>query len=268
MSDLVFDARVSAQEDLGSDIRLLRLTVPRSLEGFRAGQFFHIQVDPGPLPLFRRAYSILAARGKEVEVLYKVAGFGTKLLARRAPGEAISVVGPLGNSFTPPEEDEVAVMVAGGVGLPPVLRWSENLFESGWKADRQVMLYGARDAGEIVLRDRLAKLGLRVEYATDDGSLGHRGRITELLAREHEQATLKGLKVHYYACGPAAMLAACAGFTKATGVKGELALETAMPCGTGVCLGCIVPCQVGDQMRYKRTCVEGSIFDASEVVWP
>ncbi len=268
MSDLVFDARVAAQEDLGSDIRLLRLSVPRSLEGFRAGLFLHIQVDPGPLPLFRRAYSILAAHGKEVEVLYKVSGAGTKLLARRAPGESISVVGPLGNSFTSPAKDEVAVMVAGGVGLPPVLRWSENLFEAGWAANRQVMLYGARDSGELVLRDRIAKLGVRTEYATDDGSFGHRGRITELLAREHEKAGAQGLKVRYYACGPAAMLASCAEFSKNTGVQGELALETAMPCGTGVCLGCIVPCHQGDQIRYKRTCMEGPIFDAGEVVWP
>jgi dihydroorotate dehydrogenase electron transfer subunit len=107
-----------------------------------------------------------------------------------------------------------------------------------------------------------------VEYATDDGSVGHRGRITELLAREHEKAGAAGLKVRYYACGPAAMLSACAQFSQRTGVRGELALETAMPCASGVCLGCIVPCTNGDHTVYKRTCWDGPIFDAREVVWP
>lgn len=268
MTDLVFDARVVAHLDLGADVRILRLSVPHSLEGFRAGRFLHIQVDPGPLPLFRRAYSILSAHGNEVEVLFKLAGAGTRLLARRGIGEAISVVGPLGNSFTPPASDETAVLVAGGVGLPPVLRWAENLLEAGCQADHQVMLYGARHAGELVLRDRLAALGLRVEYSTDDGSFGYHGRVTELLSRELERAVAQGRGIRYYACGPASMLASCAQFTERTGVHGELSLETPMPCGTGVCLGCIVPCRDGDQTRYKRTCMEGSIFSAAEVIWP
>lgn len=268
MSDLVFDALVTANEDIGSDNWILRLSTPKSLEGFRAGAFLHLQVDPGPVPLFRRAYSLLSAQGHEVEVLYKVSGAGTRLLSRRSPGEQISVVGPLGNSFSPPGANEVAVMVAGGVGLPPVLRWAENLCESGVARDRQVILFGARDQGELVLRDRVEKLGIRVEYATDDGSLGYKGRITDLLAREQERAESQGLSLMYYACGPGAMLAACAEFTKQSGVPGELALETPMPCGTGVCLGCIVPCREGDSVVFKRTCIEGPIFRADEVVWP
>jgi dihydroorotate dehydrogenase electron transfer subunit len=268
VSDLVFDARVLANEAIGSDIRVLRLALPRSLEGFRAGLFLHLQVDPGPLPLFRRAYSLLSARGHEAEVLYKVTGAGTRLLAGRAPGESISVVGPLGNSFTAPADGETAVMVAGGVGLPPVLRWVENLQASGFEQGRLVMLYGARDAQELVLRDRVDALGVRVKYATDDGSFGYHGRVTDLLAGEHDAARAAGASIRYYACGPAAMLSACSEFTRRTGVPGELALETPMPCGTGVCLGCIVPCREGDQVVYKRTCWEGPIFDAQEVVWP
>jgi dihydroorotate dehydrogenase electron transfer subunit len=210
----------------------------------------------------------LSARKNEVEVLYKVAGAGTRLLSRRAPGDTISAVGPLGNSFTRPEPDETAVMVAGGVGLPPVLRWAENLRDAGWARDRQVMLYGARNSGELVLRDRVEAVGIRTEYATDDGSFGYYGRIIDLLAREHQAAAAHGGRLRYYACGPGAMLAACGEFTKATGVPGELALETAMPCGTGVCLGCIIPCRDGDQVVFKRTCIEGPIFQAAEVVWP
>lgn len=268
VSDLVFDAHVAANEELGADIWILRLSTPHSLEGFKAGAFLHIQVDPGPVPLFRRAYSILAARKNEVEVLYKLAGAGTRILSRRFPGEAISVLGPLGNSFAQPQPDETAVMVAGGVGLPPVLRWAENLCTAGFSRDRQVILYGARNCGELVLRDRVESTGVRVEYATDDGSLGYRGRVIDLLAREQVRVHSRGERLRYYACGPSAMLAACTEFTSRTGVPGELALETPMPCGTGVCLGCIVPCHLGQEVVYKRTCMEGPIFDASEVMWP
>lgn len=268
MSDLVFDARVLANEPIGSDIWILRLATPRSLEGFRAGEFLHIQVDPSPWPLFRRAYSILSAHRQEAEVLYKVTGTGTRLLSRRARGESVSVVGPLGNSFTPPGPAEEAVMVAGGVGLPPVLRWLESLKDAGVARERMVLLYGARDAAELVLRDRVQATGVRVEYATDDGSLGYHGRITDLLPKEHQVAAARQARVRYYACGPGAMLAACSKFTEASGVPGELALETPMPCGTGICLGCVVACRDGKDVVFKRTCIDGPIFSAGDVVWP
>ena len=268
MSDLVFDARVLANDEIGSDIWILRLSTPRSLETFRAGAFLHIQVDPGQVPLFRRAYSILSARHQEAEVLYKVAGAGTRLLSRHTAGDTVSVVGPLGNSFTTPGPDEMAVMVAGGVGLPPVLRWIENLSASGVARDRMVMLYGARNEGELVLRDRVLATGVRVEYATDDGSFGYHGRVTDLLSKEHEAASARKARMRYYACGPAAMLSACSGFTEKSLVPGELALETPMPCGTGICLGCVVPCRSGDEVVFKRTCIDGPIFSAGDVLWP
>ena len=270
MSDLVFDAQVVGNEDIGSDIWILRLSTPQSYEGFAAGAFFHIQVDPGGQPLFRRAYSILAAHGRETEILYKVAGAGTLLLSQKRAGDVVSVVGPLGNTFGELTTGQRAILVAGGVGLPPILRWAENLLERGIDPRTIVFAYGARDAGELALRDRVEALGVRVRYATDDGSLGHHGRITDLLLREIDAAEENHAIVTYYACGPGAMLAACSVVTQQTGVEGELALETPMPCGTGVCLGCIVPCRTDgeDGTLFRRTCIDGPILPASEVVWP
>jgi dihydroorotate dehydrogenase electron transfer subunit len=273
VSDLVFDARVVAHDDIGADIWILRLETPHSFVGFAAGAFLHLQVDPGPQPLFRRAYSILSARDHEVEILYKVMGAGTRLLNRRRPGDTLSALGPLGNTFQAPKQGERAVLLAGGVGMPPILRWAENLLARGVSADRVVFAYGARNADELVLRDRVEALGVRVVYATDDGSLGHKGRITEVLRTEMEEAARARDQVRYYACGPGAMLAACSRITEQTGTPGELALETPMPCGTGVCLGCIIPCRSdatagGENAVFKRTCIDGPIFDAGVVLWP
>jgi dihydroorotate dehydrogenase electron transfer subunit len=273
VSDLVFDARVIANDDIGADIWILRLETHRSFVGFAAGAFLHLQVDPGPQPLFRRAYSLLSARDHEVEILYKVMGAGTRLLSTRRPGETLSALGPLGNSFQSPKENERAVLLAGGVGMPPILRWAENLLDQGVAPGRIVFAYGARTADELALRDRVEALGVRVVYTTDDGSLGHHGRITEVLQAEADDAAKSAEQVRYYACGPGAMLAACSRITEQAGTPGQLALETAMPCGTGVCLGCIIPCRsdvatAGEEAVFKRTCIDGPIFDAGVVLWP
>jgi dihydroorotate dehydrogenase electron transfer subunit len=269
MSGLVFSSRVLANDPITGDLYLLRLRTDRDLSAVGAGAFLHLKVDAGPHPFFRRAYSLLSATETEVEILYKVTGTGTRLLCRRRPGESVSVVGPLGNSFTAPAAGEQVVLVAGGVGLPPVLRWAQQLRQAGVDPERLLFLYGARDQGELVLRERVDRLAIPTEYATDDGSFGFGGRITDLLLKAVRSAHQNQTPLRYYACGPEPMLAACAGITGREGVPGELALETPMPCGSGVCLGCIVPCRgkAKGKPEYRRTCVDGPVFDAAEVLW-
>jgi dihydroorotate dehydrogenase electron transfer subunit len=270
MSELVFTAEVRANDRVCGDLYLLRLHTGRDLSGAGAGAFLHLKVDAGPYPLFRRAYSLLSATATEVEILYKVTGTGTRLLRRHRAGDTISALGPLGNSFTLPAAGERAVCVAGGVGLPPVLRWAQQLVHAGVTSERLLFLYGARNQAELILRDRLDRLGIPAEYATDDGSYGFHGRITDLLLKAVRSARQNATPLRYYACGPAPMLAECARITEREDVPGELALETPMPCGSGVCLGCIVPCRGESEAKpeYRRTCVDGPVFDAREVLWP
>jgi dihydroorotate dehydrogenase electron transfer subunit len=269
MSELVFAAKVLANDRVSGDLYLLRLRTDSDLSAAGAGAFLHLKVDSGPYPLFRRAYSLLSATDSEVEILYKVTGTGTRLLCRHRAGDTISVMGPLGNSFTPPAATELAVFVAGGVGLPPVLRWAQQLRSKGLAEERSLFLYGARKQAELVLRERVEQLQIPTEYATDDGSFGFNGRITDLLLKAARSARQNHTQLRYYACGPEPMLAACARITGSEGVPGELALETPMPCGSGVCLGCIVPCRVDGKKtpEYRRTCVDGPVFDAGEVLW-
>lgn len=267
---MIFDAEVLANDPIGGDNWILRLSTGHDISDFRAGAFYHLKVDPGPFPLFRRAYSVLSATRDEAEVLYKVTGTGTRLLSRRRAGEAISVMGPLGNTFTPPRADETALLVAGGVGVPPILRWAENLIADGVPKSRIIFLFGARTAKELVLRDRLALLGVPIHYSTDDGTEGYHGRVTDLLGRQCQELKGAGHAERYYACGPGPMLKACTELSLKLDLDGELALETPMPCGSGVCLGCIIPTRSaeGDLPTYRRTCIDGPIFPAREVLWP
>lgn len=266
---MIFDATLAANDQVAPDIWLMRLSTDRDYSDFRAGAFFHVQVDSGPYPLFRRAYSILSASATEAEILYKVAGTGSRLLSRRRPGDVVSVMGPLGNSFTVPQAHEQALLVAGGIGMPPVLRWAENLIGDGVAAERITFIYGARTADDLVLRDRIEGWGVRVLYATDDGSMGTHGFVTDILKQETDALRTAGKSGRFYACGPEPMLAALTRFGTAEDIPGELSLETPMPCGAGVCLGCIIPCKCDDgTTEYKRTCIDGPIFAAQEVVWP
>lgn len=269
MTPTVFDGRVISNELLSRDLWLLRMAVPVDLSGSSAGEFLHVKVDAGDFPLFRRAYSILSATPSEVELLYKVTGVGTGLLRRRAVGDRVSVMGPLGNAFVAPGARELAVCVAGGVGLPPILRWAVELIGKGVPSDRLQFIYGARSVDELVLRDRVDELECTVQYATDDGSCGHHGRVTELLEAAIEPAAARGYRVRFYACGPEPMLAACSAVCMERDIEGVLSLETPMPCGSGVCLGCVVPCRLDEQSDpvYRRTCIDGPVFNAREVLW-
>lgn len=267
---MIYDAKVIANEQIGAGIWIIRLTTETDLSDFRAGTFFHIQVARSPYPLFRRAYSIMSASANEAEILYKVAGLGTQVLSTRRPGDVISAMGPLGNAFISPHSTEHAVLLAGGVGMPPILRWAQNLSTDGFPSDHITFVYGARNASELVLRDRITSLGVDTRFATDDGSFGYKGFGVDMLQQICHENDRHDRKTRYYACGPGAMLAACTGFTLRQGVPGEIALETPMPCASGVCLGCVVACKrpSGDGIEYRRTCIDGPIFNAQEVVWP
>lgn len=266
---MIFDAKVIANEEIAPDIWVIRFTTESDLSDFRAGAFLHIRVDDGPYPLFRRAFSILAAKPGEAEVLYKTAGIGSRLLSKRRPGEWISMIGPLGNTFRLPDAGTHAILVAGGVGMPPIYRWAQNLLAAGVAAARITFIYGARNASELVLRDRVEALGVEVRYATDDGSYGHHGLVTDIVLEAVETQRAAGAAMRFYACGPGPMLAALTRIGHETAMPGELSLETPMPCAVGVCLGCVVPCRADDNhIEYRRTCVDGPILDAREVVWP
>jgi NAD(P)H-flavin reductase len=191
-------------------------------------------------PFLPRAMSVLRAADETVEFMLEDVGPGTRRLCELEPGQELLLAGPFGNGFTQPGPD--TLLVGGGIGIAPLLFVQERW---GGRA-----LLGFRDA----LHARAAELFSEPRIATDDGSLGRRGFVTDLLEEELANAPRV-----VYACGPPAMLAAVRDRARRHGVASELAMEAPMACGFGACYGCVVETVDG----YRRACVDGPVFDGA-----
>lgn len=234
----------------------------------RAGQFVHIL--PRALnfsfdPLLRRAFSITATQADIFDVVYRVEGRGTALLARHLKGDTIDVLGPLGVPFAPPPAR--SILVGGGVGVPPLAMLAAQHSADVTRSMKAVL--GARSRDFLVCVDDLERSGVEVSIATDDGSVGVQGRVTELL-----EPMLAGLapgteRPLVYSCGPLVMLRAVAKLCATYDVPCQVSLEESMPCGVGVCNGCVVPLlhAADDYGAYRRICVDGPVMWAHEIAW-
>jgi dihydroorotate dehydrogenase electron transfer subunit len=199
-------------------------------------------------PFLPRAFSVLRARGHELQFLVEDVGPGTKRLTELDAGEDLHLVGPLGNGFAPPRDGCTPLLVGGGVGIAPLAIWQDEL------GSHTPTLLGFRDAAHAAGAALLSDAAV----ATDDGSFGHHGLVTELL--EHE-LDARGDDVEVYACGPPAMLEAVRELCGRHQVPAQLALECGMACGFGACFGCVVPTVDG----YVRLCVDGPVLDAAKL---
>lgn len=186
--------------------------------------------------------------GVEVEFVLHDVGPGTRRLGELAPGDGAWLLGPLGGGFRPIADGHRAVLVAGGIGVPPIAHHAATSPGTG----DPVVLAGFRDAAHAVAAELLPG---EVAVATDDGSRGHHGRVTGLL----DEVLSDGVASTVLACGPGPMLEAVRRACAARGVPGQLALESPMACGFGACFGCVVPLAAGG---YARVCVDGPVLDA------
>lgn len=229
------------------------------------GTFLHIRPNTtGTDPLLRRAFSIFDYDETigVVDILYKAIGRGTKILSRVQPGETLDVLGPLGNGFDLPLTIDHLVLVAGGVGIPPVYLLAKSHLRQGFDGKKISYLCGLTTAAEKQMADRVEKLPINLQFATDDGSLGFKGFVSELLRARLEDGSL-GINPVICACGPDGMLKAVQTIARTYGKKCFLSLESIMPCGVGTCLGCVV--KKDGEEKYVRVCREGPVFEATEV---
>ena len=248
---------VRSNDQLVEGIFRLTLNAPRIAAGARPGQFVMVSCATGLDPLLRRPFSIhqVGADG-QVQLLFKVTGRGTTLLARARTGDRLSLVGPLGRGFslTPGR----VCLVGGGMGIAPLLFLASRLREQAAEQAPTVLL-GARSARELLpLLDGFAALGCEVRAATDDGSLGHHGPVADLLPGRLDQAE------RVATCGPFAMMAAVAALCRGSNTPCQVSLETHMACGLGACLGCTVH---GADGAYRHVCKHGPVMAAEEVAW-
>ena len=268
---------VTENQSLGHGYFRVAVEVEGIRPTFRPGQFFMLRVFNGSDPLLPRAYSIYrmgqGGRGRRsgahVEFLYKVIGRGTAQLAGCRAGAAVELLGPLGNAFTVPAGTRECVLVAGGIGVPPVIALVEGQAASrrnggGGRRHRPAMVafLGGRSKADILCAAEFRRAGARVSVATEDGSAGRRGLVTDLLERHLESPAAGGSAI--YACGPAGMLRRVAEVADAHAVPCQLSMEAPMGCGIGICMGCAIPVR-GD--RYRLCCKDGPVFEAGEVLW-
>lgn len=255
----IFRAAVTRTVPLSPGHFLIALK-PIGLSGLqhaRAGQFFMLGLPSGRIckdPLLKRPFSYLRM-GAEIEFLYRVCGKATSLMCSLLPGEEMELIGPLGNSYPAPDykNAKIPLVVAGGIGIASVFPLVEGL-----KGKEFHLFFGSRDSGGLLLVEELKALANKnLHLSTEDGSMGEKGTIVELLSRFLAGKDKGAFTV--YACGPKAMLAEIS----ALGLEGYISVEEKMACGFGVCLGCAVKTQTG----YKRACKEGPVFDIREVVF-
>jgi NAD(P)H-flavin reductase len=245
--------KVTGFEDLGA-YRVLRLADPDTREPL-PGQFAMLAAAEGwgggeeQRPYLPRALSIARRDGAESHFLLEDVGPGTRRLCELGVGQEVWALGPLGSGFAPPPAGRRAVLVGGGVGIAPLAILQDSL-----PAGSVTVLLGFRD------RDRAegAALLSGARLATDDGSVGHTGLVTDLLAEEIDRDG----EMIVYACGPAGMLEGVRALCEQRGVPAQLALESGMACGFGACYGCVVPRRGGG---YLRVCVDGPVLDAAEL---
>ena len=262
----------------------MRLHCPELARRSAAGQFVMAEVGNGCDPLLRRPFAVhrlcrekgtgVVSRPPScIEILYRTVGRGTALLAEKKRGETIDLLGPLGNGFRLPHRLQRAVLVAGGMGVAPLLSLALALKERKGTRSRTagpIAFIGGQTRDGILCLSDFRKSGAQVAVITEDGSRGAKGLVTDLLARFLNALALPdAARLVLYACGPVPMLERVAALARDRAIPCQVSLESAMACGVGACLGCSVPTRINadKHISYQRVCREGPVFDSTAIAW-
>lgn len=272
-----YDAVVTQAKKLPGRMFFLEFAEPALAKKCAPGEFVMIQVESGTDPFLRRAFSVFFTNPKRglLTILGKSYGFGTTLLREKKAGDRLRMVGPLGNRFGRAKKKEQTLLVAGGVGLAPLYFYQQDLAKS-LRRDTQLFL-GVRSKDEALTLKKLMPSAMNLQFATDDGSYGYRGQVTDLLERWLEK-NKNGKSVRVLSCGPDPMMAKTVEIAKKFELPIEVSLETAMACGYGICIGCAVKSIPDEKMEsefpktsdgyiYQRACIDGPVFNGHQVAW-
>ena len=285
-ADRAVESRVEIVENvcIARDTYRVRLHCPEIAQRITPGQFVMLRIagsdDPmlgRPLALYDTVFNDTVVDGGQtaigIDLVYLVMGKMTSRLAKLTPGTQLDMWGPLGNGFEPRAAEHL-VMVAGGIGQTPfpalaaealgLRRYGQPLRQSP-PVGRVTLCYGARSQEYLAGLEDFERLGIDIRLATDDGSRGHHGFVTDLLSDILTESTA-GVRV--VCCGPEPMMERVAEIAAAYSTACEVSLETPMACGIGICFSCVAKVRQSDgEWDYKRTCVEGPVFEAEKIVW-
>jgi len=253
--------------------RYLRMRVQFEAETFDPdpGQFAHLRVQDAHEPLLRRPFSFhdVQSDGRQVQAdfLYAVVGKGTRVMSRRSEGDPIELMGPLGNTFSPPDPGHHPVLIGGGVGTPPIHMFTSALV--GFRTDDQPpvdVLIGARSEADLLCEQDFRQPGVRLHFATEDGSRGFSGYVTELFEDLYEGNRFPE-PIRLYGCGPHGMLDAIRRLAEEHDLPAEIAIERQMGCALGICRACVVKVRAPDtgDPEVVTVCREGPVFSVDRL---
>lgn len=254
---------VLSNEEVAESHYLLRCECAEIAQHARPGQFVHVMISQDTGMLLRRPFTIYTIEGREITMLYQIIGEGTRQLSRMSKGARLQVLGPLGNTFDLTTKPNPAIIVGGGAGIASLMLLAVALRQ---KNIQTIGLVGAQHRARLLSVADLESIGIAVHIATDDGSIGHHGYVTDVLTDLLGESDWHRPKI--YACGPHGMLSAVAKIAHGFGVPTQIAMENRMGCAMGVCLGCVCPVRIDtNRIEYQRVCTEGPVFNATDIVW-
>jgi dihydroorotate dehydrogenase electron transfer subunit len=303
----MFEAQVISNRQIGPGFHRLRLEFTqdgaRAFAKFEPGQFAQFDLSKTALPspdavpenlrdsscrkiLLRRPFSfaeVIHAGDKTfAELLYCLVGPATVCMTTLSAGDRIDIIGPLGRGYQIPDSKKTILLVGGGMGTPPLQHLAQSLTARG-NGIEIISLAGARTAEGLPFEGRLdeisqnlgfsvpefAKYGIESIVATDDGSAGYHGLVTDYLTEWLEKSETPFDDIIICACGPEAMLAAVARIAAEKNIDCQVSMERRMACGIGLCQSCAVECRVtgSDETIYKMCCQDGPVFDSKELIF-
>lgn len=247
--------RIISNDGVKAGYFLMEIESPSIAREALPGQFLTLRCGNSTTPLLRRPFGFHRIKKWSFQVLYEVVGEGTRALSVMKEGSFIDALGPLGRGFPLPNKSANIILVAGGIGVAPLMALAEA-------ANRKsLVLIGARTKDDVLCEREFKRLGCEVKISTDDGSRGAKGLVTGLL-KNCLSSIVYGLS-SIYACGPNGMLKGVGLIAKDNGIRAYASLQENVACGIGVCLGCAVKTISG----YKLACKDGPVFDLNEVVF-
>ena len=249
---------VLRNDRLTEDTWQLALRSTEMLPAVRSGQFAMLRLPNRTDPLLGRPFALYRSGPFSVEIVYLAVGKMTRRLTEMKPDDTLELWMPLGNGF-PDTNVPHTIIVAGGIGQTPFLTFCQN------RQGRTTLLYGARAADRIACMDDFRQLGIEPIIATDDGSEGYHGLVTDLV----EKVYRPGEAAQLFCCGPMLMLHSAFLIARKFALPCFVSLETPMSCGLGICFGCVVPYRENEHADwdYRRTCIDGPVFDAYKLRW-
>jgi len=258
------EARIADIEEVAAGCFSLVLEQRGIAEEASPGQFIFIRINNSLTPFLRRPFSIAGVWPETglLQIFFSLRGEGTEILSRKRRGDILDSFGPMGTGFSPGDDPSLTVLLGGGIGMAPLLFLARNLQE---RQKKIVLFYGASQSDQLIPLQRFLSSDIEINLATDDGSSGFKGFVTDLF-QSRLQDGMQPEEI--FACGPRQMMQNLMNMEIANSIKMQFSMEERMACGIGACRGCVVEIRSStDEKVYKRVCRDGPVFNSSEVVW-